>query len=229
MVRKPTYRELEARVRELERGQSTEAEPHEVRPGIPYQALVDTIPCALYGYVRWPDGRNRFIYMSSQCERIFGHTADRIIADPNLLWGMVHPDDVERLEREDTAANRAGGLFQSEVRIILPSGGVKWIQLSSMPSPQRVESQVLWSGVILDITERKSIEEEKNRLVVELRTALHEIETLEDILPICSYCKKVRDDEGKWEQIDVYIRQHSRTDFSHSMCPDCEREHFSDL
>ena len=97
------------------------------------------------------------------------------------------------------------------------------------PSPQRVESQVLWSGVVLDITERKTMEEEKNRLVLELRTALDEIETLEGILPICSFCKKIRDEEGKWEQVDVYIHRHSRTAFSHGLCPDCLRQHYPDV
>lgn len=77
---------------------------------------------------------------------------------------MAHRD---RLDREDRAANESGEPFESEVRIVMPSGEVKWIQLSSMPSPQVYQGQVLWSGVILDVTERKRAEEEKNRLVRE--------------------------------------------------------------
>lgn len=198
-------------------------------PAEPLETLVDTIPCALYGYVRWPEGRSRFVYMSAQCKGIFGHSADRIVEDANLLWGMVHPDDLERLRREDAESSRTGRPFQSEVRIVMPSGRLKWIQLSSMPSPQRFDSQRLWSGVILDITERKEMEEEKNRLVVALQEALAAIRTLEGIIPICSYCKRIRDDEGAWEQMEVYIRQRSRTDFSHGICPDCARERFPGL
>lgn len=229
MDRKPTYRELEERVRELESGRSQRAESPERPPDIRYESLVDTIPCALYGYVRWPDGRTRFVYISSRCEGIFGHRAERIMAETDLLWNMVHPDDLERLKHEDAVANRTGNPFHSEVRILMPSGEEKWIQLSSMPSPQRFESQVLWSGVILDITERKAIEAEKNKLLLDLQAAHAEIVTLEGILPICSFCKKIRDDDGTWERVDTYIRRHSHADFSHGICPDCMAEHYPNL
>lgn len=192
-------------------------------------ALVDTIPCALYGYVRWPDGRNRFVYISAQCEEIFGHPPGRVVDDPALLWSMVHPNDVGRLEREDEASNRSGQPFRSEVRIVLPSGEIKWIQLASMPSPQVFQGQVLWTGVIIDITERKRAEEENARLVGELREALSRIRTLEGIVPICSFCKKIRDPGGTWADIDVYIRRHSDADFSHGICPDCEAKHYPDV
>ena len=46
------------------------------------------------------------------------------------------------------------------------------------------------------------------------------------LLPICSYCKKVRDDKGYWEQVDVYIHRHSLVDVSHGICPDCTKKHF---
>jgi PAS domain S-box-containing protein len=192
-------------------------------------SLVDTIPCALYGYVRWPDGRSRFVYISAQAEQIFGHPPDRIMEDPGLLWGMVHEDDVERLEREDRAANESGEAFESEVRIVTPSGETKWIQLSSMPSPQVYQGRVLWSGVILDITARKRAEEEKNRLLAELQDALARIRKLEGIIPICTFCKRIRDDEGSWQPVDVYIRRHSDTDFTHGFCPECRAKHYPDL
>ena len=208
---------------EMDRANGTASDEPQV------QSLVDTIPCALYGYVRWPDGRNRFVYMSGQCEEIFGHSPRRVMEEPGLLWSMVHPDDVGRLEREDRASNESGEPFRSEVRIVLPSGEVKWIQLASMPSPQVFQGQVLWSGVILDITERKRVEEEKNRLVEELQGALSRIRKLEGIIPICSFCKRIRDPEGVWQQVDVYIRRHSDTDFTHGFCPDCQARHYPDV
>ncbi|MFW6205729.1 MAG: PAS domain-containing protein [Gemmatimonadota bacterium] len=193
------------------------------------EELVDTIPCALYGYVRWADGRSRFVYMSAQCEEIFGHAPDRIVREPDLLWNMVHPDDRDRLEREDEASNRSGKPFRSEVRIVMPDGGVKWIQLSSMPSPQSFQGQVLWSGVILDITEKKQADEERDRLVAELQDALARIRKLEGIIPICGFCKRIRDPDGRWQQVEVYIRRHSDTDFSHGVCPECRTEHYPDV
>ena len=56
---------------------------------------------------------------------------------------------------------------------------------------------------------------------MELEQALAEIKTLTGILPICSYCKQIRNDQGYWQQVEDYISQHSRAMFSHGLCPDC--------
>ncbi len=63
-----------------------------------------------------------------------------------------------------------------------------------------------------------------NRYIAELQTALAEIRTLHGILPICSVCKKIRNDKGSWEQMEVYIRTHSEADFSHGYCPECAKK-----
>ncbi|MBT4522549.1 MAG: hypothetical protein HOC23_21340 [Halieaceae bacterium] len=63
--------------------------------------------------------------------------------------------------------------------------------------------------------------EDKQRKIEELELALNEIKALKGILPICSYCKNIRDDEGSWEQMEAYISSHSDTQFSHGICPDC--------
>jgi hypothetical protein len=66
------------------------------------------------------------------------------------------------------------------------------------------------------------------RLNDSLRKALSEVRTLRGFLPICSSCKKIRDDSGYWSRIETYIRQHSDAEFSHSICPDCAEKLFSD-
>ena len=80
-----------------------------------------------------------------------------------------------------------------------------------------------------DITQRKQAEREREQLITELREALAEINTLRDILPVCSFCKKVRDDTGRWEPVDVYIRSHSQADISHGLCPECAAKHYPDI
>jgi phosphoserine phosphatase RsbU/P len=57
--------------------------------------------------------------------------------------------------------------------------------------------------------------------VVEMELALSSVKQLQGLLPICSYCKKVRDDQNYWQQVDGYISKHSEVEFSHSICPDC--------
>lgn len=80
-----------------------------------------------------------------------------------------------------------------------------------------------------EITERKQAEQEREKLISELRQALEEINTLREILPLCSFCKKVRDDKGYWEQVDVYIQKHLHADISHGICPKCAKKHYPDF
>ena len=60
----------------------------------------------------------------------------------------------------------------------------------------------------------------------ELSSALSEVKTLRGLIPICAYCKKIRDDQGFWEQMEHYISDHSDAQFSHGICPDCRDQHF---
>jgi len=76
-----------------------------------------------------------------------------------------------------------------------------------------------------DITEQKTSERNLNSTIYELKRALDEVETLRGLLPICASCKKIRDDKGYWNHIEVYFSNHSQVDFTHTLCPECIR-HF---
>jgi len=80
-----------------------------------------------------------------------------------------------------------------------------------------------------DITKHKKIEKEREKLISELQEALANIRTLKGLLPICSACKKIRDDEGYWSQMESYIQERSEAEFSHGICPDCAKELYPDL
>lgn len=69
----------------------------------------------------------------------------------------------------------------------------------------------------------------QEKTIHELEEALSEIKILRGILPICSHCKKVRDDEGYWNQIEAYIQKHSEAKFSHSICKECMKKYYPDL
>lgn len=79
-------------------------------------------------------------------------------------------------------------------------------------------------GVILNITELRAAEAEKEKTIAELEEALGEVKTLSGLLPICASCKKIRDDSGFWQRLEKYIRDRSHADFSHSICPDCAQQ-----
>ena len=73
----------------------------------------------------------------------------------------------------------------------------------------------------LEIQRRHLVEKEKEKLIGDLQQALSEIKTLEGIIPICASCKKIRDDQGYWKQLETYLLDHSQARFSHGICPDC--------
>ena len=75
---------------------------------------------------------------------------------------------------------------------------------------------------------REAIEEigEKN---TKLEKALDEIRMLNGLLSICSHCKKICDDEGNWNRLETYIERRSDAEFSHSICPECLRDHYPDF
>jgi len=75
-----------------------------------------------------------------------------------------------------------------------------------------------------DVTDKRMTEMQLEKTVVELRKALTKVKTLSGLLPICSSCKKIRDDNGYWNEVEAYIHEHSEVEFSHGICPDCMRK-----
>jgi DNA repair exonuclease SbcCD ATPase subunit len=80
-----------------------------------------------------------------------------------------------------------------------------------------------------EIEIRKEAEANKEMLILDLQKTLKEIKALRGLLPICSSCKKVRDDKGYWNQIESYIQERSDAEFSHSICPECAKKIYPDL
>ena len=76
---------------------------------------------------------------------------------------------------------------------------------------------------------KSRMEGERNLLIHRLQDALENVRTLSGMLPICSYCKKIRDDKGYWNQLEAYLTEHSNTEFTHSICPDCATKVIGDL
>jgi len=101
------------------------------------------------------------------------------------------------------------------------------LPVSISAAPITINGKVKGSFVIYkDISVRKQIEEEKEKLIQKLQKALDEVKTLEGMIPICSHCKKIRDDSGFWGNVEQYISKHSNVDFSHGICPECMQRHY---
>ncbi len=112
-----------------------------------------------------------------------------------------------------------------ELTLVSRSGKIVICDLS-LRAAQTANAPGSVQGIARDITERKRLETERERLIQELQAALENVKTLSGLLPICSHCKKIRDDKGYWNRIESYISAHSSARFTHGMCPDCTRKHF---
>ncbi len=101
------------------------------------------------------------------------------------------------------------------------AGGVDYIT-------KPVNAQVLLARVRTHVSLKRARDEQKV-LIRKLQDSLAEIKTLSGLVPMCAHCKKIRDDEGYWKKVEVYIEEHSEAQFSHGICPDCIRELYPEL
>lgn len=103
------------------------------------------------------------------------------------------------------------------------------LSVSISAAPILIDNEVKGSFVMYkDITLRIKAEQEREKYIDKLQKALDEVKTLEGMIPICSHCKKIRDDSGFWGNVEQYIAKHSNVDFSHGICPDCLQKYYPD-
>lgn len=127
------------------------------------------------------------------------------------LIGMDATELVDPDVRKDVQNNILSGNEDFYETFGLTKGGTRF--------PLAVQAKMFsYKGRQVRVTALRDLTEQKK--------AEDEIKTLRDILPICSFCKKIRNDEGYYEQIEGYIRRHSGVDFSHTICPSCAKEHY---
>jgi len=114
-----------------------------------------------------------------------------------------------------------------EETVQLPDGVFTFITMK-FPVFDNDKKLIGVGGLCIDITSRKKIEQERESLIEQLQTIRSEVATLQHILPICSHCKQVRDDQGYWKQLETYLHQHADLSFSHSLCPSCAKKLYGD-
>ncbi len=168
------------------------------------------------------DFNGYFKKLSPAWERTLGFSREELMSRPFIEF--VHPDDRERTLKQNAAVRGGGQALGFENRYLCKDGSYRWFHWNAAPDRSW---RVIYS-VARDVTEKKQAEEERERLVGELQTALAEVKSLQSILPICSYCRKVRDDANYWDTVENYISAHTSTLFSHSICPSCLQTHFAD-
>ena len=151
--------------------------------------------------------------------RIFGRTREEILlaGRPGLI---------------DTADPRLGRLIAERARTGIAHGELNARRRDGTTFPIEISSVVFATSegevrtclIIRDITPRKAADAERERLIHDLREALGRVKKLTGLLPMCAACRKIRDKEGFWHHLEVYIREHTEADFSHGICQDCREK-----
>ena len=111
----------------------------------------------------------------------------------------------------------AGEAMQMEFEVLGFKGGRCLLETHAVPMQE--QGSVVHLAVSRDITDRKKAEKEREE-------ALARVKKLEGIIPICMHCKKIRDDQNSWNQLELYITKHSEAMFSHGICPQCLEAHY---
>jgi PAS domain S-box-containing protein len=159
----------------------------------------------------------RLLDVNERGLEMLGCPREEALAHPSVLDSWFA--DQEGRKTLEEKMSRQGFLRNELVCVYTKQGEVREVLWSAETIKHRDNDVTL--SLFYDITERQQMEKERARLITELQTALSEVKVLSGLIPICSSCKKIRDDKGYWSRIESYIESHSMAEFSHGICPDC--------
>jgi PAS domain S-box-containing protein len=156
--------------------------------------------------------------------QVTGYMVEEYASQPLLWCSMVHAEDKEIVLQQIARLLRGETPPPIKHRITRKNGSICWLRNTSVPVFDSQGQLVAYDGLVVDISGTQSVEMEHEHQIAELTSALAMVKTLHSLLPICSSCKKIRDDAGYWEEIEEYIQGHfSAITFTHGICPECAR------
>jgi PAS domain S-box-containing protein len=173
------------------------------------------------------DAEGRLTFMNPEAERLLGWKSEELLGKE--LHATIHHQrpDGTTYPLDECASNEVlrTGVRQTVARDAYLRKDGSFLPISYVTAPVRESDRVVAAVIAFqDITMRQMIEEERERLIGELKEALDNVKKLEGMLPICASCKRIRDDKGSWHQIEEYIHEHSEAEFSHGICPECAQK-----
>jgi PAS domain S-box-containing protein len=174
-----------------------------------YRALVEQAPIMI-----WRADTNALCdYFNDRWLVFRGRTMEQ---EAGNGWAEgVHPEDFDRCLKVYMESFNKREIFEMEYRLKRWDGVYRWIFDRGVPYYRNNDDFSGYIGSCTDVTERVEAQE---ALRFRLEEELH---VLKGIIPICCYCKKIRDDKEYWEQMEAYITKHSDAHFSHGICPEC--------
>lgn len=175
-------------------------------------------------YKRRSDSHWTLKYVSRGCQSLTGYRREDLLNNKKIDFAsLIVDEDRERVKTKIARAVEENQPFSITYRIVDAGGQEKWVWEQGRPGKQTrgANEGLMTEGFITDVSEAKNLEVENQQVIKDLQQALSEIKVLRGIIPICSSCKKIRDDKGLWSQVDQYLKEHTDSEFSHSLCPEC--------
>lgn len=177
------------------------------------------------------DGMGNLMFMNLIAESLTGWRKEDAIGKPmKEVFHALSEETGEDLGSSYEDVIQKGTVFESVNLRLITKEGVE-IPINGTIAPIK-DDKIGITGVVTafrDVSERKRMEDEKEKLIRELQKALNKVKTLQGFLPICANCKKIRDDKGFWHSIEAYVRDHSEAEFTHGICDDCVKKLYPDL
>ena len=156
--------------------------------------------------------------------QVTGYTEEEYASQPLLWCNMIYGEDKEAVLQQIARLLRGETPPPIKHRITHKNGSICWLRNTSVPVFNSQGKLIAYDGLVVDISKAEFAEAKDERQIAELTSALAMVKALHSLLPICSSCKKIRDDKGYWQQIDAYIAGHFSTiEFTHGICPDCAK------
>lgn len=178
--------------------------------------LYENSPCGFHSL----DVSGTFIRMNNTELNWLGYTREELIGRLKLT-DILTPEGREIFRRQFARIKVAGVVRDIELDYKRKNGTFIPVLASATASFDEDGQFLMSRTIVYDLTYRKAAEEERERLIKDLRAAMNQVRILRGLLPICSYCKKIRNENDHWESIEVYIRDRSAAEFSHGICPQC--------
>jgi PAS domain S-box-containing protein len=170
---------------------------------------------------------NNILFVNEAFIGMYGYSEEELNGQNISL--IASPYVTEEIQKEIFKSTVQEGDWNGEVINKRKDGTLFPVELWSSVVYDIENQPVALVGVAREISERKKFEHDREKMITELRDALSEVKALSGLLPICSSCKKIRDDQGYWTQVETYISKHSEAVFTHGLCPDCTKEYFPEV
>ena len=182
-------------------------------------AIVESTDDAIYG--KNLDGL--IVSWNPAAERIYGYSAEEIIG--KSITGLFPLRRAEELLEIQATVRRGEIVNLPDTERLHKSGKLIPVSVTISPIKNRQGEIIGASTIARDITQQKQAEWVRQELIESLTAKTKDIHLLAGMLPICAACKRIRDDTGYWQKVEIYVSEHSDAVFSHCLCPECTKEY----